>query len=92
MAVLRGSAFFRVEVPLLVSPAGVDIVQVRYDSVFRVEGLPRTGGATEMRLRAYRGTSLIRERPPLGPYRGPMPRVLGRSQRGGHFLMSEVSL
>ena len=25
----------------------------------------------------YRGTSLIRKRTPLGPYRRPMPRVLG---------------
>ena len=34
------------------------------------------------------GTSLIRKRTPLGPYRRPMPRVLG----GGRFLMSEVPL
>ena len=27
----------------------------------------------------YRGTSLIRKRTPLGPYRRPMPRVLGGS-------------
>ena len=27
----------------------------------------------------YRGTSLVRQRTPLGPYRRPMPRVLGRS-------------
>jgi len=27
----------------------------------------------------YRGTSPIRKRTPLGPYRGPMPRVLGKS-------------
>jgi hypothetical protein len=26
-----------------------------------------------------RGTSLVRERTPLGPYRGPLPRVLGGS-------------
>jgi len=30
--------------------------------------------------------------PPLGPYRRPMPRVLGGSQGGGRFLMSEVPL
>ena len=41
---------------------------------------------------AYRGTSLIRKRTPLGPYRRPMPRILGRSRGGGHFLMGEVSL
>ena len=29
--------------------------------------------------RDYRGTSLIRKRTPLGPYRRPMPRVLGWS-------------
>ena len=40
----------------------------------------------------YRGTSLIRKRTPSGLYRGPMPRILGGSQRGGRFLMSEVSL
>ena len=28
---------------------------------------------------AYRGTSLTRKRIPLGPYRRPMPRVLGGS-------------
>jgi len=27
----------------------------------------------------YRGTSLTRKRTPLGPYRRPMPRVLGGS-------------
>jgi hypothetical protein len=40
----------------------------------------------------YRGTSLIRKRIPLGPYRRPMPRVLGGSLGGGRFLMSEVPL
>ena len=30
-------------------------------------------------LNAYRGTSLIRKQTPLGPYRWPMPRVLGGS-------------
>ena len=40
----------------------------------------------------YRGTSLIRIRTPLGPYRRPMPRVLGGSQGGGRFLMGEVPL
>ena len=34
----------------------------------------------------YRGTSTIRKRTPLGPYRRPMRRVLG----GGRFLMGEV--
>ena len=40
----------------------------------------------------YRDTSLIRKRTPLGPYRRPMPRVLGGSQGGGCFLMGEVPL
>ena len=35
----------------------------------------------------YRGTSLIRKRTPLEPYRRPMPRIVGGSQGGGHFLM-----
>ena len=40
----------------------------------------------------YRGTSLVRKRNPLGPYRGPLPRVLGGSWKGGRFLMGEVPL
>ena len=40
----------------------------------------------------YRGTSLIRNRNPLGPYRRTMPGVVGGSQEGGRFLMSEVPL
>jgi hypothetical protein len=40
----------------------------------------------------YRGTSLIRKRTPLGPYRRKIPRVLGGSYGGGRFLMSEVLL
>ena len=40
----------------------------------------------------YRGTSLIRNTPPVGPYSSRMPRVLGGSQGGGLFLMSEVPL
>ena len=43
-------------------------------------------------LSAYRGTSLIRKDRPLGPYRRPMPRVLGGSSGVGGFLMSEVLL
>ena len=35
---------------------------------------------------------LTRKRTPLGPYRRPMPRVLGESKGGGRFLMSEVHL
>jgi len=40
----------------------------------------------------YRGTTLNRKRTPLGPYRRPMPRVLGGSYGGGCFLMGEVPL
>ena len=38
----------------------------------------------------YRGTSLIRNRRPLGTYSTTMPRALWGSSGGGHFLMSEV--
>ena len=34
----------------------------------------------------YRGTSLIRNSPPLGPYRTTMPEILEGSQGGGSFL------
>jgi hypothetical protein len=40
----------------------------------------------------YRGTSPIRKRTPLGPYRRPMPRVVGGSWGGGRCLMGEVPL
>ena len=40
----------------------------------------------------YRGTSLMRKRIPLGPFRRPVPRVLCGSQGGGRFLMGEVPL
>jgi hypothetical protein len=40
----------------------------------------------------YRGTSLIRKRTAQGPYRSPMPRVLGGSYGFGRFLMGEVPL
>ena len=38
------------------------------------------------------GTSLIRIRSPLGPFGGPMPRVIRGSLVGGRFLMGEVPL
>ena len=41
---------------------------------------------------SYRGSSLIRNNLLLGPYRRPMPRVLGGSYGGRIFLMSEVPL
>ena len=37
-------------------------------------------------LRAYRGTSLTRQRSPRGPYRRPMLRVLGESGRGTSLI------
>ena len=40
----------------------------------------------------YNGTSRTRKRTPLGPYRRPMPRVLGRSYGWWRFLISEVPL
>ena len=39
-------------------------------------------------MEAYRGTSLIRNSPLLGPY----SRAVSRAQVGGVFLMSEVPL
>ena len=42
--------------------------------------------------RVYRGTSLIRKHPFLGPYSRAMPRALWWSEGGGCFLMSEVPL
>ena len=43
-------------------------------------------------LTPYRGTSLIRNHPPLGPYSRPVPRVLRWFWGGGGGLMSEVPL
>ena len=45
-----------------------------------------------LQILPYRDTSLIRERTSLGPYRRPMPRVLGGSLGGGRFLVGEVHL
>jgi len=42
--------------------------------------------------RSYRGTSLIRNRLPLGPYSRTMPRALGGASGGLRFLTSEVPL
>ena len=39
-----------------------------------------------------KGTSFTRKRTPLGPYRGPIPRILGGSWGGGRCLMGEVPL
>ena len=48
----------------------------------------KRGGAQRTRVmpQPYGGTSLVRKRTPLGPYRRPMPRVQGGSRRVGIFL------
>jgi hypothetical protein len=43
-------------------------------------------------LLSLQGYLTQKETPPLGPYRRPMPRVLGGSWEGGRFLMGEVPL
>ena len=40
----------------------------------------------------YRGTSLTRGPPPLGPFRKPMPGVVRGSEGGERILMGEVPL
>ena len=46
----------------------------------------RAGTDEAVRAPPYRGTSLIRNCPPLGPYSRTMPRALWKSQGGGGFL------
>ena len=53
---------------------------------------PPSSSIEKFQVLGYRGTSLIRKRTLLGPYRRPMPRVLGESWWGGRFLMGEVPL
>ena len=52
----------------------------------------RERAAVNQNIDRYRGTSLTRKRNPLGPYRRPVPRVLGGSYGGGRFLLGEVPL
>jgi len=40
----------------------------------------------------YRGTSLIKNIPPAGPYSRNMPRALRWASGEGQFLMSKVTL
>ena len=40
----------------------------------------------EVEVLLYRGTSLVRNIPPVGPYRSPMPMDIWWSQGGGCFL------
>ena len=55
-------------------------------------GLSVPEGAACVRGGVYRGTSPMRKRPPLGPYSRAVPRILGGSEGGWRFLMSEVPL
>ena len=48
--------------------------------------LLRTGLTRECHATPYRGTSLTKKRPPLGPYNRPMPRAVWLSQGVGVFL------
>ena len=43
------------------------------------EGVNGTNQTLHRNANSYRGTSLTGKRTPLGPYRRPMPRVLGGS-------------
>ena len=49
-------------------------------------------GPSPSKARPYRGTSLRRNKPPVGPYSRPTPRVLWWSWGGALFLMSESPL
>ena len=51
----------------------------------------KTPGATP-HPKPYRGTSLIRKRHPLDPYRRPIPGALGGSKRAGRFFIGGVPL
>ena len=63
----------------------------RDGEIVRARERERKGIIGSGRSHRYRGPSLIRNRRPLGPYRRPMPRVLGRVLGGGgRFLMGEV--
>jgi hypothetical protein len=67
--------------------AFVDAVDKRPTPIpYRVTSLIRN------REHAYRGTSLMRNSAPLGPYSRNMSVALWRPQKGGLFLLSEVPL
>jgi hypothetical protein len=57
-------------------------------SVYRCDwnqglGRRQSFGSSHPRTRPYRGTLLMRNRPPLGPYSGEMPRALWRPKGEG---------
>ena len=87
------------EAPLYARAQGA-VTVYRGTSLIRIRvrrALPDAGGVLPLGFtgeppREYRGTSLTRKRTLLGPYRGPMPRVLGGSEGCGRFLMGEVPL
>jgi len=57
-----------------------------------IEKLRAQPSPPSSRVLPYRGTSLIRNRAPLGPYSRTMPMALWKPWGGGLFLMSEVPL
>jgi hypothetical protein len=59
--------------------------------VLRMEFLRRSTYTAPPRA-SYRGTSLIRPPPPVGPYTRTMSRAVWWSQGGVPFLMSEVPM
>ena len=69
---------------------GLEINKEEEDEVSIQRSVEKAGRGGE--LRGYRGTSLIRSNPPVGPSSSPMPRDLRGSYGGGHFLMGEVPL
>ena len=57
-------------------------------TLYRESSRTRTHNCSYM----YRGTPLIRNYPPLGPYRRPVPGVLGGSWGGGRLIVGEETL
>ena len=53
---------------------------------------PQDASSEEIPQDVYRGTSLIRNGAPLGPYSRNVPRALWWSQGGALFLMCEVPM
>jgi len=53
--------------------------ETHLEGYVRETGIINWERSLQILQRADRGTSLLRKRTPLGPYRRPMPRVLGVS-------------